>query len=141
MDYFSLAIERLTDKGYKVTTPRKQVLKALHNLDKPASPYDIQKLIPVKPQLNHVTIYRILELLQQLHLVHKVSSGGFIKCVVPEEDGCHHFLICNSCGLTKEFAEAGHKHHVHLPESLDNEFILTNHTYELSGVCKKCQKI
>lgn len=140
MDYFSLAIDRLTQNGFKITTPRKQVLEALTSLDKPVSPYEIQKVIPGKAQLNHVTIYRILEMLRELHLVHKVANGGFIKCIVPEEKGCHHFLVCNSCGLTKEFVEESHHHHVHLPKSLENEFKVTNHTYELSGLCKKCQK-
>ena len=137
MEYLNTAIQVLEKNGFKITTPRKLVLQALQDTDQAVSPYDLQKTIGKQVDLNHVTIYRILEVLQDLHLVHKVANGGFIKCSIPDIKGCHHFLICNSCGLTKEFVEEEHSH-PHLPAELEKQFVITNHTYELSGTCKTC---
>lgn len=136
MNYLKTAVQILEKSGYKITNTRLQVLQSLEDSVRPLSPYELQKIIPSKVQLNHVTIYRILELLQNLHLAHKVSSGGFIKCAIPNEAGCHHFLICDDCGTTKEFTEP--HSHLHLPASLEKEFVVTSHTFELGGLCKKC---
>lgn len=138
MTYSITALKILELSGYKITNTRKQVITALEKATTPLSPYELQKIIVSENQLNPVTIYRILELLSELHLVHKVASGGFIKCAIPNEKGCHHFLICNDCGTTKEFAET--HNHLHLPENLESEFKVTSHTYELSGLCKHCFK-
>jgi Fe2+ or Zn2+ uptake regulation protein len=138
MSYFLSAVTVLEQKGYKITKPRQLVLKALEKSVVPVSPYELKKLIK-EQDLNHVTIYRIVDLLVELHLVHKTAGGGFIKCSIPKEKGCHHFLVCNKCGDTKEFSDK-HDHHFHLPKKLESEFKVLSHTFELSGLCKKCLK-
>jgi Fur family zinc uptake transcriptional regulator len=133
------AIQILEQNGYKITTPRKQVLELIQKASSPLSPYDLQKMLSKEEALNPVTIYRVLELFVKLHLVHKVASGGFVKCSIPTEEGCHHFVVCNSCGTTKEFAE-DQGCHFHLPTSIAKDFTVTSHTYEIAGICKKCKK-
>ncbi|GAI57223.1 unnamed protein product, partial [marine sediment metagenome] len=44
------SIRVLRTRGYKVTQPRKQVLKVLAEAEKPVSPYDIQKILQEKGQ-------------------------------------------------------------------------------------------
>lgn len=136
MSYFLLSVSALEQAGYKITHPRQLVLKALESTCVAVSPYELQKFIKGQ-DLNPVTIYRILDLLVELHLVHKTAAGGFIKCSIPKDKGCHHFLVCNKCGETKEFADE-HEHHFHLPKKLESEFKVLSHTFELSGLCKKC---
>ncbi len=47
--------------------------------------------------LNHVTIYRILDLFCDLNLAHKVLLlNGFVKCSLGEKEGCHRFMVCRS---------------------------------------------
>lgn len=138
-NYYSQAIQILESNGYKITEPRMQVLRLMQKAKKPLSPYDLQKQTDPTKLLNHVTIYRILELLVSLHLVHKVSNGGFVKCAIPHEEGCHHFVVCNNCGNTKEFADS-HTCHFHLPKAIQKDFTITTHTFELNGLCKKCSK-
>jgi Fe2+ or Zn2+ uptake regulation protein len=65
------------------------VLEILDQVQKPLSPYDIQRLLGEQGKyLNHVTIYRILNLFCHLNLTHRVlSSGGFVKCVLGKKGG------------------------------------------------------
>ena len=134
------AIQVLRAKGYKVTQPRKQVLKVLTQAQKPVSPYDVQKILQQRGEhLDHVTIYRILDLLCLLNLAHKVLlSGGFVKCALGDEEGCHRFMVCRQCGAFQEFADKS------LCEE-ENElawhlgFRTEQHFSEFFGLCAKCQ--
>ena len=140
MSEFQSAIQILRAKGYKVTLPRKQVLKVLVEAQKPVSPYDIQKILQQKGEhLNPVTIYRILDLFCLLNLAHRVlSTGGFVRCTLGEEEGCHRFMVCRQCGVLQEFVDKA------LCEEEDEVaqdlgFYAEQHFSEFSGLCAKCQ--
>ncbi len=135
------SIQILQAWGYKVTKPRKQVLEALEETQKPVSPYDIQSFLRQEGKhLNHVTIYRILELFCRLNLAHKLpSSGGFVKCSLGKKEGCHRFMVCRRCGAIQEFAD----------ERLCQEekafaqnlgFHTEYHLSGASGLCSDCYK-
>ena len=90
--------------------------------------------------LNHVTIYRILDLLCSLNLAHKMlSGGGFVKCSLDAVEGCHRFMVCQDCGAIQEFADEG------LCQK-ENEFARNlgfhteHHLSEFSGLCSRCHK-
>ena len=135
------SIRVLQAQGYKVTRPRRQVLGVLEEAQKSLSPYDIQKVLRQRGEyLNHVTIYRILNLFCRLNLAHKVlSAGGFVKCTLDNKEGCHRLLVCRCCGALQEFADdelcqrerklaqnSGFHTEYHLSESL--------------GICSDCSK-
>lgn len=133
------AIRVLQAQGYKITEPRKQVLEVLEGAQKPLSPYDIQSFLKQKGKyLNHVTIYRILDLFCSLNLAHKVLSiGGFVKCSLGTAEGCHRFMVCHQCGAIQEFADK---------ELCQGEDAFTRnlgfhtkyHLSESSGLCADC---
>lgn len=135
------AIRVLQAQGYKVTKPRRQVLEVLKGTQKPVSPYDIQRLLRKQGEyLNHVTIYRILDLFCRLNLAHRVlSSGGFVKCSLGKREGCHRFVVCRQCGAIQEFADKG------LCQEEDKfaesrGFHTEYHLSESSGVCSDCYR-
>jgi len=135
------SIRILHTQGYKATKPRKLVLEVLEEIEKPLSPYDIQEVLRAKDKyLNHVTIYRILDLLCSLNLAHKMlSCGGFVKCSLDPVEGCHRFMVCQDCGAIQEFADQG------LCQE-ENEFARNlgfhteHHLSEFSGLCSRCHK-
>ena len=135
------SIRTLQTQGYKATKPRKLVLEVLEETEKPLSPYDIQDILRARGKhLNHVTIYRILDLLCRLGLAHKMlSSGGFVKCSLDAGEGCHRFMVCQDCGAIQEFADAG------LCRG-ENEFARNlgfhtqYHISEFSGLCSRCYR-
>jgi len=133
------ALQVLHSRGYRVTEPRKHVLKVLAEVQSPVSPYDIQEILQRKGKyLNHVTIYRVLELLCFLNLAHKVLLvGGFVKCTLEEGGGCHRFVICRQCGALREYAD---KALCEEENAIAQEFGFRTeqHFSEFSGVCSEC---
>jgi len=131
----------LRSRGYRVTEPRKQVLKVLARAERPVSPYDIQKILEDNGEhLNHVTIYRILDLLCLLSLAHRVSSvGGFVRCTLGEKAGCHRLIMCRQCGAFQEFADEAlcdaEKEIAH-----DLGFYTEQHLAESVGLCCNCRE-
>ena len=125
--------------GYKVTRPRQQVFGILERAERPLSPYEIQSFLREGDSFfNHVTIYRILNLFCRLNLAHKVpSNGGFVKCTLPGQEGCHRFVICRCCGSVQEFAdkELCRKEKTF---ALDCGFHAESHLSETLGLCAKC---
>ncbi len=133
------ALQVLRSRGYRVTEPRKQVLKVLDEEQRPVSPYEIQEILQQKGEhLNHVTIYRVLALLCSLNLVHKVLLvGGFVKCKLGEGDGCHRFVVCRQCGALREYAD---KTLCEEESAITQEFGFRaeQHFSEFSGICSEC---
>jgi Fur family zinc uptake transcriptional regulator len=140
MSEFQRAIQVLRAGGYKVTQPRKQVLRVLDGAQEPVSPYEIQKILEGNGEhLNHVTIYRILALFCDLNLAHKVLLlNGFVKCSLGKEEGCHRFMVCRQCGALKEFADkALCEEENEIAQDLG--FRSEQHFSEFSGICSNCQ--
>jgi len=125
--------------GYKITAPRKTVISVLGSTKMPLSPYDIQKSLQAEGQnLNHVTIYRVLELLCSLGLAHRViTAGGYMRCTLGNKKGCHRYMLCRVCGLVTEFADES------LCEKEDEVakqlgFYTEHHIAEFMGLCSSC---
>jgi Fur family zinc uptake transcriptional regulator len=140
MSEFQRAIQVLRANGYKVTQPRKQVLRVLDGAQEPVSPYEIQKILEGNGEhLNHVTIYRILDLFCDLNLAHKVLLlNGFVKCTLGKKEGCHRFMVCRQCGTLKEFADkALCEEENEIAQDLG--FHSEQHFSEFSGICSNCQ--
>jgi len=134
------ALQVLRSRGYRVTGPRKQVLKALAEVKSPVSPYGIQDILSKKGEhLNHVTIYRILDLFCDLNLAHKVLLlNGFVKCSLGKKEGCHRFMVCRQCGMLREFADkALCEEENEIAQDLG--FHSEQHFSEFSGICSNCQ--
>ena len=135
-----ISMRVLKAKGYKVTQPRKQVLNVLAQTKKPVSPYEIQEILHQKGEhLNHVTIYRTLDLFCLLNLAHKISLvSGFVKCTLGEKEGCHRFMVCRQCGALEEFAnKALCEEENEIAQTLG--FHAEQHFSEFLGLCSNCQ--
>jgi Fe2+ or Zn2+ uptake regulation protein len=135
------SIRTLQARGYKATKPRKLVLQILEETQKPLSAYDIQGTLRTRGKyLNHVTIYRVLDLLWRLNLAHKLlASSGYVKCSLNAMEGCHHFMVCRRCNAIQEFADEG------LCQG-ENEFARNlgfhseYHLSEFFGLCSQCYR-
>jgi Fur family zinc uptake transcriptional regulator len=135
------SIRTLQAQGYKVTKPRRQVLEVLEEAERPLSPYEMQRLLRQRGKyLNHVTIYRILELFCELNLAHKLlSSGGFVKCSLGNKEGCHRFMVCRHCGAIQEFSDrALCQEENKFAQNLG--FHTEYHLSESSGLCATCYR-
>ena len=101
----------LRESGLRLTPQREMVLLVMHDLEGHASVEEIYALVQERSSAVDVsTVYRTLELLQELHLVAAVDLGdGQSRYELLSVHGPHHHLQCRSCGklLWIEQAELG----------------------------------
>jgi Fur family transcriptional regulator, zinc uptake regulator len=96
--------EKVCAAGAQRLTPiRRKVLQALAASHKPLGAYDIMDAIG-GPRPAPITVYRALEFLIALGLVHRIASrNAFLACVNNHRTGALvAFLICEGCGAVGE---------------------------------------
>ena len=134
----------------KLTRLRKEVLTLFIDQPSPISAYELLDLIN-KAQIvegattedkaikryNIMSIYRVLDFLQQSALIHKLhTSNRYSLCCHPEKKMCQ-LLICTMCGQKSEL------HNELLDKTLEelaqkSGFQITAHTIEITGLCRNC---
>lgn len=135
---------RLKEKGYKLTTQRKAIIHVfLKNQSSHLSPEEIYDNVRNDyPDIGLATVYRTLQLLEQLDIVYKVNfDDGCSRYELNLDSGDHqhHHLICIKCGKVKEVK-------LDLLESLETqieeegEFRVVDHNVKFFGYCKDCEK-
>ena len=147
MSYAEEALGILKKRGYRITKPRRKVLELLERTGFALSPYEIKDLLDAAGEhVDTVSIYRILECLEDNHLIHRVLTSGKVHkcdldnedhCRLDQDDHCHHNLICRACGTIEE---------VHCPGLAPLErgiaeqagFAIEEHHLEFSGLCRRC---
>lgn len=135
MDFLEKAEKLMMQHKHKLTKPRIQVINYFSHSSKPVSPYDIVK---ENPEFDVVSVYRTIELLESLWLVHKIRSlGGYVRCDLWNDSCadhcCHEFQVCKQCHTYHEI----HGHHKHNATWIDG-FITQQHVSEQIGLCSKC---
>lgn len=146
--YVERALKRLKHKGYRITQPRRRVVELLARSERPLTPFEIKDMLEMAGEpVDLVSIYRILDCLDQNQLLHRIwSSGRVLKCDLDEESDCqheqahhcHHSVVCRGCGLVEE---------VHCPDLTPLQakvaesagFEIDSHYLEFSGLCPNCR--
>ncbi|MBS0297088.1 MAG: transcriptional repressor [Proteobacteria bacterium] len=103
----SMAEGRCLEAGERWTAPRKRVFELLLQAGAPVKAYDLiadyghgQDRGVAKPP----TIYRALDFLSGMGLVHRIPSlNAYVACAVDEAVHSASFLICDCCGSAEEF--------------------------------------
>ena len=91
------------------------------------------------PNVNVSTVYRTLELLEQLGLVTKTEMGVGRIMYHPLEKGHHHHLVCRECGKVIDLDESTL---TPLKETLlrDYQFIADLRHLGILGLCANCKQ-
>jgi Fur family ferric uptake transcriptional regulator len=127
----------LKEKGFKLTPQRKLILDILHRSGEHITAEDIIQIMQEKmPGVNKSTIYRTLELLEQLDCVFKSELDNKIVYHHAEK-GHHHHIVCNSCGKTIDCGEDLF-HSVEQTLKIKYGFHSELNHVVISGLCKDC---
>ena len=133
-------VDKLKRLGYRLTPQRLMIASAIENSNDHISAEEIYSQVVNKyPNVNISTIYRTLELLEQLGLVTETDLGGGRVRYHPVDKGHHHHLICQECGAVIDLDES-------LLSSLkgtllrEYEFIADLRHLGIFGRCVKCRK-
>lgn len=85
------------------------------------------------------SIYRILDELERLNLVHKIRVGQAMARYEPVRfgDGHHHHLVCDSCGAVTPFSDQGLENAI---KKLSRRVPIqvAEHEIVLHGACRSC---
>lgn len=146
--YSERALTLLKERGYRITRPRRLVLETLERSPHSLSPYDIRDILATQGEhVDTVSIYRILECLEENNLVHRLllQYGKVLKCRLddehacdlPQADHCHHFLICEKCDQIQEMHCLGLDTVTHQVNDATG-FRVKSHHLEFIGLCAQC---
>ncbi|WP_089297634.1 Fur family transcriptional regulator [Actinoplanes regularis] len=138
MSATSLAV-MLRERGLRLTPQRQLILEAVHELGH-ATPETVHNAVRERVAgVNITTVYRTLELLEELGLVNHTHLSHGSPTYHPAGEGQHVHLVCRSCGSIEEMDPA-----VLLPvcDRLRDErnFRVDVGHVSLFGVCGKCKE-
>jgi Fe2+ or Zn2+ uptake regulation protein len=131
-NFIEKALEKLKQNAFKSTRARNDILEAIAKHDKALSAYELQDLLKNEGKnYSAITIYRVIETLLELDIVHKVHSiNSFMKCC-EHKNHLHRLLVCKSCHSVKPVERAATELHI-------SGFAQLEVIDEVLGLCEKC---
>ncbi len=140
MTHFETLAQQLRAHGHKLTQPRRAILHALMHAHKPLSPAEVLTCGQAEyAELGLVTVYRTLEILEQIGLVRPVHVTDGCHGYVLATPGHTHHLVCEQCHAVVEIvgcALGDFLQHV----AKRTGYAVTGHWLEISGLCADCQQ-
>jgi Fur family ferric uptake transcriptional regulator len=134
------AEERLADAGYRRGGAGTTLLDLLDAQRCARTVLEIEEELRAQDRtVGRASIYRVLDELEQLHLVQRIEVGqGIARYERLAPDHHHHHLVCQQCGAVVPFTDDG------LERSIDRlsqaaGFEITGHDVVLHGRCAACR--
>lgn len=130
----------LSRRGYKLTRQRRAVLDVMTLTDTRLTAADVfAKAQRACPDLGLTTVYRTLEILEQLGAIRRVHLDDGCEAFAPTAIEHGHYLICDNCRTTIEFEGCDLTAMLNRI-AMQTGFTIEQHWLELVGRCPKCQK-
>lgn len=135
----------LEKNSYRLTPQREAVVDVLiANADDHLSAEEVfMHTKKLYAEIGLATIYRNLELLETLGIIHRFEYGDgqsrYEIRLSEDEEHYHHHLICRNCGAIGEYKDD-------LLEAIENRiatetgFKVTDHCLRFFGLCSACQE-
>jgi Fe2+ or Zn2+ uptake regulation protein len=130
---------QLSEQGYKLTRQRKAVVEVVTHAHTRLSAADVfAKAQRACPDLGLTTVYRTLEILEELGAIRRVHLDDGCEGFAPASAEHGHHLICSRCQETIEFEDCNLSALLRRV-SEQTGFTIQQHWLELVGLCPKCQ--
>lgn len=96
-------VQRLTEKGLKVTPQRVSILEAICQLDNhPTAEHILLEIRRKNPRIATGTVYKVLETLVESGIIRKVKTDRDIMRYDGHQER-HHHLYCSTCDLIEDY--------------------------------------
>ena len=127
-------------RGSRLTDIRRRVLELVWRNHAPVGAYALLDEIRKDGRIAAPpTVYRALDFLREQGLVHRLESlNAFIGCPKPESSHEGQFLICDGCGVVREF-EAPAIRAAIARQAGAYGFAIHQQTIEARGTCRECR--
>lgn len=136
MRWSEQATGRLNEAGFRAGAARRQVIELLEGERCAVTALEIDRRLP---SVGRASVYRTLEQLEQLDLVHRVDVGGEVGAYERNDPGGHHHhMVCVRCGRLVPFEDPALERAIHSVGD-GAEFEIVSHDVLLRGVCPRCQ--
>ena len=139
MNAMANAEQLCQQRGQRFTALRRRVFELVWQQHKPIGAYEVLEELQRDGRAAPPTVYRALDFLLNLGLIHRINSlNAYVGCVHPEYPHDGQFLICESC---KAFAELDTPLITTAIEqsAADVDFEVHQHTVEIMGLCPRCR--
>ena len=133
---------------HRWTAPREAILQLLSSSSKHMSAKEIYATTHRHyPGIGMTTVYRTLDLLHRMGLIHKFAVGdGHSKYEFASDETKehHHHLICTNCGKIIDYSEFVNEE-LALVKKIEGQlsakynFKINDHNIEFMGLCQKCK--
>ncbi len=154
-NYVDTALDALKHAGHRLTEQRRVVLEVLSTARVPLTPAELHERVKARGRsMDLVSVYRILETLQDNGLVHHVIANNSFKACShyfessegrkphghehSHDEQCHHLAICTECGKSYEF-DCPQLEEIAEAVTRDSGIKISRHLLEFQGVCKNCK--
>lgn len=125
----------------KLTKNQSLVFDKLSAAPGPLSAYDLLDQLRDQGLKAPLQIYRALEKLQEVDLVHRLESmNSFVACAQPNchvKTGLVAFAICEKCGVVSEFSDEVVQTRL-AAWADERSFTTTKTSLEIRGLCQGC---
>ena len=134
-------LDQLSSAGYRITRPRRAVVRALLEDGGYASPAQVHARARSHcDSVGLVTVYRTLDLLAGMGFVRRIHAEDGCRGYATANHGHRHHLVCRGCGAAIEFEGCD------LSPFLDRisqktGFTVEEHLLELVGLCSACTRL
>lgn len=100
------ALEQLlSDAGHRITQPRRAVIEALCRARRSLDANELlERAKKLHAGVGLATVYRTLDMLEEIGVVRKVQLDGSYHVVACEDHSLHYHLICERCHSVTEMA-------------------------------------
>jgi len=127
------------ERGLRLTPLRRQVLELVWSSHRPVGAYQLLEQLPHAGRAAPPTVYRALDFLQQMGLVHRLASiNAYIGCPHPEQPHHGPFLICTGCQTLVELNGAGVAAAI-AECTAASGFDVSGQVVEIHGLCPHCR--
>jgi Fur family transcriptional regulator, ferric uptake regulator len=134
------ALRALREAGFKPGGARTAVIEVLETQECCLAPAEIHERVRAqRPGVGIASVYRALDTLTELGLVHRLELGGGSAQYEPAAPGGdhHHHLVCGDCGKVEAFSDD------RLEDVIENvsksaAFRVDEHDVVLRGRCDRC---
>lgn len=132
-------VHTLAQRGYKLTQPRRAVLKVLAESGATLTPADIHRRAQAHClRTGLVTVYRTLDLLAACGAVRKVHQADGCHAYALASEGHAHHVICERCQSVVEFDNCDLGALLAAVQRRTG-YQISGHWLELFGLCPNCR--
>jgi Fur family peroxide stress response transcriptional regulator len=126
------------EQGIPLTVQRRVILETLVDReDHPTADQVYEAVAGRLPGLSRATVYRVLETLVEVGVIHRASHLGAVARYDPNTER-HHHLTCVKCHKVVDLEEKALAA-VHLPSGVQG-FEIMDYSVHLKGYCPDCRK-